>query len=1059
MFASTSIVSTGRELSLLCFNLWDSSDPIHNLPAGLSPFSLKLYAYLQDSETGGFHWKTVRQNVRVEGTLEAPIYVVQLSGADGMAFIGYAKSQSGPITEAASNSISVETAAQSSSFQCEPFRWEGSDIPELKFCRHTDTEGKEWLVTVHDFVPASMWGVSLEEMVSWLIPAQQSMADLGMNPDKKLSISMESLSSGNWAEVTANVFENCKTIHINTDRNYTAPKLRHAIAHELFHNGQCRTDSGLLEQSLNKHHTTNFTLDKVTWALEGSATWFQNYVYPKDKAHRNVFPRVPIPRVLEVGLAAKQYKDVSIYDPYNRFAFFQLLESSCNLFDREFWKIFSYPRLGSGIPYDATVLAEFLESAECDFGNHLGATEKATLESALVFYQYATLNRRDYGLLDPDDVHVAGDFVVPYSFAWSSVLDTTDGWLNRATEAAYPLASRSIPPSGAFSFYVPNIEGQLPENIGAELTVKVQGGLAAVISMMSSDVSFEGAPGQELDGHPHVSLETTSIKSHRYGSPAGVPQLFVTIVNPSLDDGVDVEVSFNIVPEAITVSSVECSAPIAGKILTCTILGTNIPELTEFTASNCSPFAMVAVAGNSETQRQFTCTTSVAGEQVEIGYIVPGFIGPLPLVPPVDAMPGYVLNDGVLMLSNREGNWEIYSLDLNDSIQANLTNNSAEDRVPSLSPDRTRIAFVSDRDGNNEIYVMWSDGSNPSRLTDSAGDDVTPLWSPNGQKIAFVSERDRNYEIYVMDADGNNQVRLTSTSADEIFPAWSPDSKSLAFVSERDGNEEIYIMNADASGDAKNLTGNRSSDTMPFFSPDGAWISFVSDRDGSYDLWVMDSNGGNLRKITAAPNNDIGWYAWSPDGSQIAFDSRTDGDYEVYVINFDGSGLRQLTNNSVADQFADWFWDGSKIVFISNRNGTDQIYTMDPDGGNPVNISNDSSSVAPPMASPVYQTGGGCFIATAAYGSYFEPEVMVLRQFRDQHLLPYKAGRALVDFYYDVSPEIANTIAKQESLKMLVRISLTPVVYMIRYPAGIIGFLFLTLFAFIAYAKFWKARR
>ena len=493
--------------------------------------------------------------------------------------------------------------------------------------------------------------------------------------------------------------------------------------------------------------------------------------------------------------------------------------------------------------------------------------------------------------------------------------------------------------------------------------------------------------------------------------------------------------------------------------MTCTILGTNLPELTQFTASNCSPSAMVAVAGNGETQRQFTCTPSIAGEPVEIEYIVPGFIGPLQSVPPVKAMPGNVLNDRVLMLSDREGNWEIYSLGLDGSIQVNLTNNPADDRVPSLSPDRTRIAFVSDRDGNNEIYVMSSDGSNPSRLTDSAGDDVTPLWSPDGQKIAFVSERDRNYEIYVMDADGNNQVRMTGTAADEIFPAWSPDSKSLAFVSERDGNEEIYIVNADGSGEARNLTGNRASDTMPFFSPDGAWISFVSDRDGSYDLWVMDSNGGNLRKITAGPNNDIGWYAWSPDGSQIAFDSRTDGDYEVYVINFDGSGLRQLTNNSVADQFADWFWDGSKIVFISKRNGTDQIYTMDPDGGNPVNISNDSSSVAPPMASPVYQTGGGCFIATAAYGSYFEPEVMVLRQFRDQHLLPYKAGRALVNFYYDVSPEIANVIAQQESLKMLVRISLTPVVYMIRFPAGTIGLLFLMLFAFIGYAKIGKARR
>lgn len=72
--------------------------------------------------------------------------------------------------------------------------------------------------------------------------------------------------------------------------------------------------------------------------------------------------------------------------------------------------------------------------------------------------------------------------------------------------------------------------------------------------------------------------------------------------------------------------------------------------------------------------------------------------------------------------------------------------------------------------------------------------------------------------------------------------------------------------------------------------------------------------------------------------------------------------------------------------------------------------------------------GGGCFIATAAYGYYDEPHVMLLRDFRDSFLLTNSPGRSFVDFYYRVSPEIADYIAEREWLKSLVRILLMPLI-------------------------------
>lgn len=76
---------------------------------------------------------------------------------------------------------------------------------------------------------------------------------------------------------------------------------------------------------------------------------------------------------------------------------------------------------------------------------------------------------------------------------------------------------------------------------------------------------------------------------------------------------------------------------------------------------------------------------------------------------------------------------------------------------------------------------------------------------------------------------------------------------------------------------------------------------------------------------------------------------------------------------------------------------------------------------------------GGCFIATATYGSPAAPEVLTFRQFRDRVLLSSELGAAAVRLYYLVSPPLANVISRHELLRAFTRqVVLEPILRLLK---------------------------
>ena len=73
-------------------------------------------------------------------------------------------------------------------------------------------------------------------------------------------------------------------------------------------------------------------------------------------------------------------------------------------------------------------------------------------------------------------------------------------------------------------------------------------------------------------------------------------------------------------------------------------------------------------------------------------------------------------------------------------------------------------------------------------------------------------------------------------------------------------------------------------------------------------------------------------------------------------------------------------------------------------------------------------SGGKCFIATAAYGSYSAPEVRALHAFRDRYLATSAAGRLFVRWYYRHGPAAAALLNAHPAYKPAVRAALLPAV-------------------------------
>lgn len=314
------------------------------------------------------------------------------------------------------------------------------------------------------------------------------------------------------------------------------------------------------------------------------------------------------------------------------------------------------------------------------------------------------------------------------------------------------------------------------------------------------------------------------------------------------------------------------------------------------------------------------------------------------------SLAGYQWNpSGTALLFSSEADLWLY--DIRTRELKRLTNDTAEEENPSLSPDSSMAAYTK----KNDLFVLELATGREIRLTDSGGEHVLNgrldwvyeeelarrrgnrayEWAPDSRAIAYLrlderevpdfpivdfapvngrlvkqkypkaGDRNATPSVHIVELDSRGERSLSWPSEDVLVGpdfSWTTDGRSVAFVKldRTQTTLEVWLL-PKRGGEPKRLLEEKdpawiNAHEPPVFLPDGGFL-FLSERSGFLHLNRHDQGGAFVNAVTEG--------AWMID-NDFTVDSKagvvtfigTEKDpreRHVYRVRLDGSGLRRLS--------------------------------------------------------------------------------------------------------------------------------------------------------------------
>ncbi len=323
-------------------------------------------------------------------------------------------------------------------------------------------------------------------------------------------------------------------------------------------------------------------------------------------------------------------------------------------------------------------------------------------------------------------------------------------------------------------------------------------------------------------------------------------------------------------------------------------------------------------------------------------------------------------------------------------------------------------------DGVNQLYSYIPTWFTQSRLSLDIPDDITT----GGGYGRWIFNR------YLAEQHTNAMIR---TAWEKLIPLPSPD-----------GNSDIPMVPVLESLLYSSYGTSLGNDFFGFakrvYQRD--WTTHTSETNkihaylqvATYSTYPVNITVSTPAPSVTLPHYAFAYYTFLPSSS-------SPNNLNITVTGTSGIKATAFIKNSVGTitEYPFSTVNGTTVTipgFSSSREAVLLVANTTDVDNHQANFSTDSLTSGVYEPATTTNSGSGCFIATAAYGSYLHPQVQLLRHFRDNYLLTNVPGRVFVTLYYRYSPPLADFIARHPFLRGVTRLFLTPIIFAVVHPVA-----------------------
>lgn len=244
----------------------------------------------------------------------------------------------------------------------------------------------------------------------------------------------------------------------------------------------------------------------------------------------------------------------------------------------------------------------------------------------------------------------------------------------------------------------------------------------------------------------------------------------------------------------------------------------------------------------------------------------------------------------------------------------------------------TVLYISSNESGNFDIYTLSLDNKTLTKVIGTSADEKQPFVS--GDKIYFSANDDGDYDIYMANLDGSNRTKLTNYPNDELEPVVSPNGRYLAFTWGTSGNYKVVLYDLQNNDTVRTFGSNGMTNSSPEFVGNDTLLMTLQDYESAYsqDPWIYIISSNNL--INLSGDKTLQEAHWRVKGGKVAYTRM--GLYgenpRIAVANFPTFGsVNDVYSNTIRPIRPVWSPDGAHLAV--SHEGICLIVMVDASGG------------------------------------------------------------------------------------------------------------------------------